>query len=199
MLRARCSRSCTDDQFGLGEWTPHGPHRPEQAGAVAPDGLLPGSWGRTQANEYLVRSQLSWVPIDAGSASDGPRRIKRVAESLFGRAPPLSILLTHCHPDPSGVAQYVAQRWRCAVYMHREESPTATGDFAAMQPLAGPLDRWVIRAFMRVIGCARASRQSSRIRASAVGVHDRAGRRFPGPPRWECIPTPGPTPGEPSR
>jgi glyoxylase-like metal-dependent hydrolase (beta-lactamase superfamily II) len=175
---------------------PHGPDRTVRlAWEVAPDVYCLGPWGRTQTNVYFVRSQSSWVLIDAGWASDGPR-IKRAAESLFGReAPPVSILLTHCHPDHSGAARYLAQRWRCAVYMHRDELPIATGDFAAMQALAGPLDRWVILPFMRVIG---RRRRDEILADSSLGELARTiepGAGVPGLPGWECIPTPGHTPG----
>ena len=104
---------------------------------IAPDVYCLGPWGRTQTNVYFVCSGSSWVLIDAGWASDGPR-IERAGASLFGHGVrPAAILLTHCHPDHSGAALHLARAWGCAVYMHSDELPIATGDFAAMQAWAG--------------------------------------------------------------
>jgi glyoxylase-like metal-dependent hydrolase (beta-lactamase superfamily II) len=162
---------------------------------IAPDVHCLGPWGRTQTNVYFVRSGPSWVLIDAGWASDGPR-IERASESLFGRdVPPVAILLTHCHPDHSGAARHLASIWGCAVYMHLDELPIATGDFAAMQALAGPLDRWVILPFMRVIG---RRRREALLAESSLGELARTiepGGDVPGLPEWDCIATPGHTPG----
>jgi glyoxylase-like metal-dependent hydrolase (beta-lactamase superfamily II) len=144
---------------------------------------------------YFVRSTPSWVLIDAGWASDG-RRIQRVSESLFGAdARPAAILLTHCHPDHSGAARYLARTWQCPVYMHRDELPIALGNFAAMNVLAGPLDRWIILPVMRALG---KPRREAILAASSLGDLAHAlepGREVPSLPDWECIHTPGHTPG----
>jgi glyoxylase-like metal-dependent hydrolase (beta-lactamase superfamily II) len=102
-----------------------------------------GPWGRTLTNCYLVRTGTSWVLVDAGWSGDDDR-IVRAAEQVFGDdAAPAAILLTHVHPDHSGAAQVLAQRWDCPVHLHPEEEPVACGDFESMVRLAGPLDRWV--------------------------------------------------------
>lgn len=107
--------------------------------------------GLTQTNVYLVRSAAAWVLIDAGWARDGPR-IEQAIRPVLGGVQPTAVLLTHCHPDHSGAAGELARRWGCPVWMHPKELPIATGDFAAMQAWAGPLDRWVILPTMSVIG-----------------------------------------------
>ena len=89
--------------------------------------------------------------IDAGWARDGPR-IEQAIRPVLGGVQPTAVLLTHCHPDHSGAAGELARRWGCPVWMHPKELPIATGDFAAMQAWAGPLDRWVILPTMSVIG-----------------------------------------------
>lgn len=118
---------------------------------LAPDVYGVGAWGFTQTNVYLVRSGASWVLIDAGWARDGPR-IEQAIRPVLGGVRPTAVLLTHCHPDHSGAAGELARRWGCPVWMHPKELPIATGDFAAMQAWAGPLDRWVILPMMSVIG-----------------------------------------------
>jgi len=111
---------------------------------IAPDVFCLGSWGRTQTNVYFVCSGSSWVLIDAGWAADASR-IKRAAASLFGAdSRPAAILLTHDHPDHEGSALRLARTWGCAVYLHPDELPIATRDFAAMVASAMPLDRWIV-------------------------------------------------------
>lgn len=154
-----------------------------------------GPKGRTQTDVYLVDSGSSWVLIDAGWASDGPA-IKLAAEAAFGRdARPVAILLTHAHPDHAGSALELALTWDCPVYVHPAELPMAEGDFAAMTATAGPLDRWLVLPLLRAIG--RRRREAILARSSLTDVV-RAfdpGAAVPGLPGWECIPTPGHTPG----
>jgi glyoxylase-like metal-dependent hydrolase (beta-lactamase superfamily II) len=162
---------------------------------IAPDVFCLGPWGRTQTTVYFIRSGPSWVLIDAGWAKD-VSRIERAARSLFGDGSrPSAILLTHCHPDHAGSALSLARTWGCAVYMHPDELPIATADFAAMVASAGPLDRYVILPLMRAMG--RRRREAVLIRSSlgdAASTFE-AGDGVPGLPGWECIPTPGHTPG----
>lgn len=124
-------------------------------GRLPPDVYCLGPAGRTETNVYFVRSGESWVLIDAGWARDAPR-LEHAAQSLFGtHLKPAGILLTHCHPDHSGSALHLVRAWECAVHLHANELPIATGDFGAMQVWAGPLDRWVILPTMRAIGSRR--------------------------------------------
>jgi glyoxylase-like metal-dependent hydrolase (beta-lactamase superfamily II) len=162
---------------------------------IAPDVFCLGPWGRTQTNVYFVRSGSAWVLIDAGWARDAPR-IERAAASLFGAGSrPAAILLTHDHPDHEGSALHLARAWDCAVYLHPTELPIATRDFAAMVATAMPLDRWIVLPLMRVMG--RRRRQAIFARSSLAEV----ARAFepdagvPGLPGWQCLPTPGHTPG----
>jgi glyoxylase-like metal-dependent hydrolase (beta-lactamase superfamily II) len=144
---------------------------------------------------YFVRSGASWVLVDTGWASDG-RRIEDAAASLCGGVGhPIAILLTHCHPDHSGAARYLARAWHCLVYMHPKELPIATGDFVAMEACAGPLDRRIILPLMRALG---KRRRQAILGASSLGDLARAfdpGDQVPHLPDWHCIPTPGHTPG----
>jgi glyoxylase-like metal-dependent hydrolase (beta-lactamase superfamily II) len=162
---------------------------------IAPDVFCLGPWGRTQTTVYFVRSGPSWVLIDAGWARD-VSRIEGAARSLFGAGSrPAAILLTHCHPDHSGSALSLARAWGCSVYMHPDELPIATGDFGAMVAAAGPLDRFVILPLMRAMG--RQRREAVLARSSlgaAAGTFD-PDAGVPRLPGWECIPTPGHTPG----
>ena len=91
---------------------------PGGAREIAPDVYCLGPRGRTQTDVYFVRSGSSWALVYAGWAKDGPS-IKRAAESVFGAdTPPVSILLTHVHPDHAGSALELARIWECPVYMH---------------------------------------------------------------------------------
>ena len=162
---------------------------------IAPDVYCLGPKGRTQTDVYFVGSGSSWALIDAGWAKDGPA-IRQAAEAVFGTdTRPAAILLTHDHPDHDGSALELARTWDCPVYVHPDELPQANGDFAAIAAGAGPLDTWLVLPLMRVIG--RRRREAILAGSSLRGV----ARAFdptaavPGLPGWECIPTPGHTPG----
>ena len=162
---------------------------------IAPDVWCLGPHGRTQTNVVLVRSGSAWVLIDAGWEGDAAR-IEAAARSLLGAdTRPAMILLTHAHPDHEGSARALATDWGCPVLVHPAELPFATGDFAAMERFAGPLDRWVILPAMRAIG--RRRREAILAKGSLAGVvgllEDDGG--IPGLDGWRWIATPGHTPG----
>jgi glyoxylase-like metal-dependent hydrolase (beta-lactamase superfamily II) len=162
---------------------------------IALDVFCLGPWGSTQTDVYFVRAGSSWVLIDAGWASD-LTRIQRAAGSLFGAdSRPAAILLTHCHPDHAGSARPLARAWGCAVYMHPDELPLATADFAAMMASAGPLDRYLILPLMRVMGRRRREAVLARSSLGDVACTFEPGAGVPGLSGWECVPTPGHTPG----
>jgi glyoxylase-like metal-dependent hydrolase (beta-lactamase superfamily II) len=174
---------------------PTGQGAADVAREIAHDVFCLGPWGRTQTVVYFVRSGSSWVLIDAGWANDASR-IERAAGSLFGAdSRPAAILLTHCHPDHAGSALPLARTWDCAVYMHPDELPIATGDFATMVATAGPLDRWFVLPLMRAMGKRRREAVLARSSLSEVARTFEPDARVPGLPGWECIPTPGHTPG----
>jgi glyoxylase-like metal-dependent hydrolase (beta-lactamase superfamily II) len=104
-------------------------------------------------------------------------------------------LLTHGHPDHSGAARYLAGLWNCPVYMHARELPIANADLAAMQVSAGPLDRYVVLPFIRLIGRRRREAILAASRLGNVGRTLEPGAAVPRLPSGECIPTPGHTPG----
>jgi glyoxylase-like metal-dependent hydrolase (beta-lactamase superfamily II) len=79
--------------------------------------------------------------------------------------------------------------------MHPDELPIATADFAAMVASAGPLDRWVVLPLMRAMGRRRRVAVLARPSLSEVARTFEPGAGVPGLPGWECIPTPGHTPG----
>lgn len=167
---------------------------------VAPGLYCLGPNGRTQTNVYFVRSDAGWVLIDAGWERDGPRielaaATLAAAEIMGDGSRPRAILLTHCHPDHSGAALDLARAWDCPVWMHPAELPIAMGDFEAMRTVAGPLDRWVILPVMQLMGRRRREALLARSRLGDVAREFEPGGEVPGLPGWQCIPTPGHTPG----
>jgi len=149
------------------------PSETASAGAweVAPDVFCLGPRGRSQTNVYFVGSGLSWALIDTGWAKDAPS-IKQAAVSVFGAGTrPTSILLTHFHPDHAGSALQLARIWDCAVYLHPDELPLATGDFTALSAYAGPVGGGVRRCSTdRVSAASRVrSNQASGFRVFPVG------------------------------
>ncbi|HEU5440951.1 MAG TPA: MBL fold metallo-hydrolase [Ktedonobacterales bacterium] len=149
------------------------------------------------SNVYFVRSGSSWALIDAAWATSG-QAIVAAAESLFGaNTRPAAILLTHAHPDHSGSTLELAQKWDIPVYLHPRELPVPPEELSAAQEYpAGPLDRWVVLPLMRVLPArARAAARAQGMRFLAVARTFEPGAAVPGLPGWECIPTPGHSPG----
>lgn len=173
---------------------------PKEHPAAPAQEIAPGVYclrlpGMTQTNVYFVGSGGAWTLIDTGWAKDAAS-IEAAAASLFeADAPPVSIVLTHVHPDHAGSARRLARTWGCPVYVHPEELPIAEGDVAAMTASAGPLDRWLVLPLLRVMGQRR--REAIIARSSLGGVARAFDPRtgIPGLPDWACIPTPGHTPG----
>lgn len=169
--------------------------------ASRPQEIAPGvHWlgtgnGITEANVYFVRSGSSWVVIDTAWPNRA-RLIEETAASLFGaNTRPAALLLTHIHPDHAGAARELARLWDVPVYVHSEELPMAAGDLSTFEQYGGPLDLWVILPLLRAIP--RRRRESmlaaSSLKEVARAFDPRAG--IPGLPDWECVHTPGHTPG----
>jgi len=153
-----------------------------------PSEIAKGVWlvsrGTGKSNVYLVRSGPSWTLIDAAWAHHG-ELIRKSAEMLFGvNAPPAAILLTHLHPDHAGSAAELARAWSVPVYVHQGELPLPSGKLA----YSDPIDR-VIGPFTRFLpeGEFEACLRLATAFDPAAGV--------PGLPGWQCVPTPGHTPG----
>jgi len=152
--------------------------------------------GISRANVFFVKASSAWVLIDTGLANCGPL-IRKTAETLFGaNTRPAAILLTHDHPDHAGSAVELARIWDCPVYVHPDELPiTAFEDLPAIEPYANPLDRWIILPILRTMP---RERVKAMLLSSSIKEVVRAfdpGAAIPGLPDWECIPTPGHTPG----
>jgi len=173
-----------------------------EAGMDACQEIAPGVYcremgkGINRSNVYFVRSGSSWVLIDAASAHCG-QLIRAAAESLFGaNTPPASILLTHNHPDHAGSVVELARIWDCPVYVHPHELPyVAIEDLSTIEKYANPLDRWIILPILRILPRQRVEAMLS---SASIKEFVRAfdpSAAIPGLPDWECIPTPGHTPG----
>jgi glyoxylase-like metal-dependent hydrolase (beta-lactamase superfamily II) len=125
------------------------------------------------------------------------RFIRMAAESLFGaNTRPEVILLTHDHPDHAGSVLELVRMWGAPVYVHPDEWPlVALSDIATIEQYANPLDRWVILPILRTMPRRRVESMLAReCLESVVRVFDPRAA-VPGLPDWQCIPTPGHTPG----
>jgi len=150
-------------------------------------------WGVTAANIYFVQSGTSWMLIDTA----WPHRaevIKAVAEALFGPGTrPTSIVLTHTHPDHAGSALALAETWEVAVYVHPDEMPLVGGEYRL--EYSNPLDRWLVAPVMRVVPRRITARAAAKASLTHVARPLAPTGPVPGLPDWDCIPTPGHTPG----
>ena len=75
----------------------------------------------------------SWVLVDAGLGGSA-RKIKEVANNLFGDLPPTAIVLTHGHFDHVGSLAELAEYWDVPVYAHPLELPYLTGQSSYPPP-----------------------------------------------------------------
>jgi glyoxylase-like metal-dependent hydrolase (beta-lactamase superfamily II) len=186
------------EAFNMSIRAAHVPAEP-RAEEVAP-GVYRVETGRviTEANVYLVRSGPAWVLIDTA----WPHRrqiIQAAAESLFGPgARPAAILLTHIHPDHSGSSLELTRMWELPVHVQPDELPLAPGGI--LPAYANPLDRWLldrwlIGPMLRLLPRRKveAMLAEDSLEHTAVAFDPVAG--VPGLPDWECVPTPGHTPG----
>jgi glyoxylase-like metal-dependent hydrolase (beta-lactamase superfamily II) len=125
------------------------------------------------------------------------------AEWLFGASSrPASILLTHLHPDHSGSALDLATVWNLPVFVHPAELALATGaDSAPAGPAssysqyANPLDRRVIAPVLRILSPRARKRVLAKGNLRGVALPFDSSGGVPELPDWDCIPTPGHTPG----
>lgn len=65
--------------------------------------------------------QRGWTVVDCGIASDTTRDAWEIlfasAQELLGGRPVLRVLVTHCHPDHVGLADWLCQLWNAPLWM----------------------------------------------------------------------------------
>lgn len=142
------------------------------------------------SNVYFVRSESSWVLIDA-AWKNSAQPIRGAAEYAFGpNARPVAILLTHAHPDHDGSAADLARLWELPVHVHRADLPLLTADVLSNWHLLDPIGRFVI-VLMRLLPRRTFERlTASDLKDAACALPD-CGVGVPGLPDWECMATPG--------
>lgn len=73
-------------------------------------------------NLYLLRHDHGWVVVDTGMNTAQTQEVwARVFEQVFAGQPLLAVICTHYHTDHAGVAGWLAERFRCPVYMTAAE------------------------------------------------------------------------------
>lgn len=163
---------------------------------IAPDVVwLPLGRGWRAVNAYLVTAGEGPVLVDAGWKGDADAIAAGVAEAAGAEALPAAILLTHVHPDHSGAARELAERWGCRVWVHPREVPIALGDLDALWDGTGPLDTWMILPALRCAGRRRMRDILARESLEDVLEVLDPGAAPPGLPGWRVLQTPGHTPG----
>jgi glyoxylase-like metal-dependent hydrolase (beta-lactamase superfamily II) len=149
--------------------------------------------GALASNVYLVRSGESWSLLDTGWAGSAAA-IRRATEAVVGPGGrPAGILLTHIHPDHSGSAGELARSWGVPVHVHSCELPMAAGRY--LPEYGMPLDRWVVVPLMHLLPAGIRARITAQNDITDVARPFQAEAGVPGLPDWDCIHTPGHTPG----
>ncbi len=140
----------------------------------------------TIANVYLIGNAQGWVLVDTGTPKN-EKKIKEAAEARFGAgAKPNAIVLTHGHFDHSGSAKALAELWGVRVYAPSLELPYLTGRSAYPPP--DPTAPGFFSVLSRLFP-ARTADLGQQVKALDYS------RPFPGVEGWECIDTPGHSPG----
>ncbi len=90
-------------------------------------------------NLWLVDDGDGWAVIDCGIANDATRAAweQIFAHALEGR-PVTRVIVTHCHPDHVGLAAWLCERWKVALWMTAGEYAFARIMSAALPGADGP-------------------------------------------------------------
>ncbi|MFX5751914.1 MBL fold metallo-hydrolase, partial [Acinetobacter baumannii] len=71
--------------------------------------------------------------VDCGIATDDTRTAwERIFTEELDGLPILRVLVTHCHPDHVGLADWLCQRWQAPLWM-------STGDYAFARVMSAAL------------------------------------------------------------
>ncbi|WP_413458368.1 MBL fold metallo-hydrolase [Herbaspirillum huttiense] len=77
--------------------------------------------------------QRGWTVVDCGIATDDTRTAwERIFTEELDGLPILRVLVTHCHPDHVGLADWLCQRWQAPLWM-------STGDYAFARVMSAAL------------------------------------------------------------
>ncbi len=94
---------------------------------------LPLPFALDHINLWLLDDAHGYTVVDAGAATDASRAgWETVMAEQFHGKPLLRVLVTHCHPDHVGLADWLCQRWQVPLAM-------TTGEFAFARMMAAAL------------------------------------------------------------
>ena len=69
-------------------------------------------------NLWLVDDGDGWAVIDCGIANDATRAAwEQVFTDALGGRPVSRVIVTHCHPDHVGLADWLCERWNVSLWM----------------------------------------------------------------------------------
>ncbi|AON57089.1 MBL fold metallo-hydrolase [Herbaspirillum seropedicae] len=77
--------------------------------------------------------QRGWTVVDCGIATEETRQAwERIFADELEGLPILRVLVTHCHPDHVGLAEWLCQRWQAPLWM-------STGEYAFARVMSAAL------------------------------------------------------------
>ncbi|NBA93731.1 MBL fold metallo-hydrolase [Pseudomonas sp. R5(2019)] len=109
---------------------------------------MPLPFGLDHINLYLLRHGEGWVVVDSGLNTDvGKATWEQVLSTAMANLPIVALIATHFHHDHTGLMCWLAERFRCPLYM-------TAGEFQALHvlPGKGATPGWEFEQFYRQAG-----------------------------------------------
>ena len=111
---------------------------------------MPMGGSLNHVNLYLLEDDDGWYVVDTGWGSEATNALwQEIFEGQLAGKPVAGVICTHMHPDHTGMAAMITDRFRCPLYMTRAEYYQARTFSAGGPPLHSS---WQVEEFYRRAG-----------------------------------------------
>tara|TARA_R110002110_G_C13469795_1_gene720100 strand:+ start:6595 stop:7698 length:1104 start_codon:yes stop_codon:yes gene_type:complete len=119
-------------------------------------------------NLYLLEDHDGWWIIDTGIAIGPTQELwEEIFEQHLGDKPVKAVLSTHYHPDHTGMAGWLCERWKVPYYMSQAEYLSGL----AFSRMTAEHYNWTTAQFMQRAGYTQAQIAASRKRFGGFGPY----------------------------